>query len=96
MKPYTFARKVSALADPQAKRIVLSAKIAIVLLFVFTMVSTGIMAWLLFTGPHKIICAIALCVLGVVSFFGGRLHREVHEANAILQAKHSVLDCSTE
>ena len=86
MKHFHFVEKISELPRAKAKTLVQTAYIAIVALFITIMVGIAITAWFLFTAPNKAVSLIVLVLLGSASFFGGRLHREVHEALIFLSS----------
>ena len=87
MMPFHFSKKISALPYAKAKTIVRAAQIAIAVLFVSIMASTAITTWFLFTSPNKLFSLAVLVLLGVASFFGGRMHREVYEARIFLSSE---------
>lgn len=84
MKRSNFTAKLAAMPHKQAKRMMCIARIMIVALFITIMTSTAVVAWLLFTSSNKLPFAIALVLLAVASFFGGRLHRGIHEGGCLL------------
>lgn len=94
MKRSNFTAKLAAMPYKQAKRMMCIARIMIVALFITIMACTAVVAWLLFTSSNKLPFAIALIFLGVASFFGGRLHREIHEAGRLLTSAASTFNIS--
>lgn len=87
MKRSNFTAKLTAMPHKQAKRMMCIARIMIVALFITIMTSTAVVAWLLFTSSNKLPFATALILLGVASFFGGRLHGEIHEAARLMASE---------
>lgn len=77
-------QKILSLPLPKAKKIIGIAKIGVALLFITVMVCTAIAGWFLFTSPYKLVPVLCLIILGVVSFFGGRLHGYVHDTESHL------------
>lgn len=81
--------KIEKLPEEKAKRVLQIAKAMIAALFIMTMLGTAIMAWFFFSSPNKAPYIAALVLLGVVSFCGGRMQRQVHEAQIFFLKKGS-------
>lgn len=92
MKRSNFTARLTAMPYKQAKRMMRIAQIMIVALFITIMTSTAVVAWLLFTSSNKLPFAIALVLLAVASFFGGRLHGGIHEAGRLLTSEPPTFD----
>lgn len=94
MKRNSFTAKLASMPYKKAKKVMCLARIMIVALFIAIMVSTAIVAWLFFTSSNKFPFAIVLILLGVASFFGGRLHREIHDAGCWLASEPPIFNIS--
>lgn len=90
MKRNKIIQRLLSLPQPRAKKAIRLAKIAIVALFIIVMACTAVVAWLLFTSPYKLVSSLSLIILGISSFYGGRLEGYIHDAEQIIISKEGI------
>ena len=88
MKDSAFFESISQMPAAKAAAAVRRAGIGVLMLFITVIISSAVVSWLMFTSPVKLPFAIALVLLAIIAFLGGRMHREVHEAKLYLLANN--------